>query len=415
MYIEIMSSITNKGAPNATFYTPVQDPPAGTALDPASAPTLFKPLKIRGIELQNRFAVAPMCQYSGDDGHVTDWHFAHLSQFILRGTALTIVEATAVTPNGRITPEDLGLWKDSQVAGLKRIVDFAHSQGQKVGIQLAHAGRKASTVAPWLMPDGSTRAVAAAENGGWPDNTWAPSALKFREGYAEPKAMTLDDIKFLVQAFRDAAKRAIAAGFDVIEIHGAHGYLITEFLSPFSNRRTDQYGGSFENCTRLLFEVIEAVRGVIPETMPLFLRISATEWMEWSGEPSWTMEQSIQLAKLLPAAGIDLLDVSSAGNNPAQRMVIHPYAQINFAGTIRDALKKDGVDLLIGAVGLVTNSEMARRIVQEGEAPQADLVLVGRQFLREPEFVLRAAQELGVEVKWPNQYHRAVWPKGQRI
>ncbi|KAI1456928.1 FMN-linked oxidoreductase [Annulohypoxylon moriforme] len=410
-----MSSITNKGVPNAPFYTPVQDPPAGTALDQATAPTLFKPLKIRGVELQNRFVVSPMCQYSADDGHATDWHFAHLSQFILRGTALTIVEATAVTPNGRISPEDLGLWKDSQIAGLRRIVDFAHSQGQKIGIQLAHAGRKASTLAPWLMPEGSSRAVATAESGGWPDNVWAPSTIKFSEGHAEPKAMTVEDIKTLVQAFKDAAKRAIAAGFDVIEIHGAHGYLITEFLSPISNKRTDQYGGSFENRTRLLFEVIEAVRGVIPESTALFLRISATEWMEWAGEPSWTMEQSFQLAKLLPVAGIDLLDVSSAGNNATQRLIIHPYAQINFAGRIRDELRKDGIELLIGAVGLVTNSEMARRIVQEGEAPQADLVLLGRQLLREPEFVLRAAQELGVEVKWPNQYHRAAWPKGQRI
>ncbi|XDG10520.1 hypothetical protein ABKA04_010135 [Annulohypoxylon sp. FPYF3050] len=410
-----MSSIVNKGAPNAPFYTPAQDPPAGTALNQATAPTLFKPLKIRGVELQNRFAVSPMCQYSADDGHVTDWHFAHLSQFILRGTALTIVEATAVTPNGRITPEDVGLWKDSQIAGLKRIVDFAHSQGQKVGIQLAHAGRKASTIAPWLIPQGGSRVVAAAENGGWPENVWAPSAIKFTEGYAEPKAMTVEDIKTLVQAFKDAAKRAIAAGFDVIEIHGAHGYLITEFLSPASNKRTDQYGGSFENRTRLLFEVIDAVRSVIPDSTALFLRISTTEWMEWAGEPSWTIEDSFRLAKLLPAAGIDLLDVSSGGNNSAQRLVIHPYAQINFAGRIRDELKKDGIDLLIGAVGLVTNSEMARRIVQEGEVPQADLVLVGRQLLREPEFVLRAAQELGVDVKWPNQYHRAAWPKGQRI
>ncbi|KAI1443993.1 FMN-linked oxidoreductase [Annulohypoxylon stygium] len=410
-----MSSVVNKGAPNAPFYTPAQDPPAGTALNQATAPTLFKPLKIRGVELQNRFAVSPMCQYSADDGHVTDWHFAHLSQFILRGTALTIVEATAVTPNGRITPEDVGLWKDSQIAGLKRIVDFAHSQGQKIGIQLAHAGRKASTVAPWLIPQGGSRAVAAAENGGWPENVWAPSAIKFTEGYAEPKAMTVEDIKTLVQAFKDAAKRAIAAGFDVIEIHGAHGYLITEFLSPASNKRTDQYGGSFENRTRLLFEVIDAVRSVIPDSTALFLRISTTEWMEWAGKPSWTIEDSVRLAKLLPAAGIDLLDVSSAGNNPAQRLVIHPYAQINFAGRIRDELKKDGIDLLIGAVGFVTNSEMARRIVQEGEVPQADLVLVGRQLLREPEFVLRAAHELGIDVKWPNQYHRATWPKGQRI
>ncbi|KAI1107707.1 FMN-linked oxidoreductase [Jackrogersella minutella] len=410
-----MTSIVNKGAPNVPFYTPIQDPPAGTALDPASAPTLFKPLKIRGVELQNRFVVSPMCQYSAQDGHVTDWHFAHLSQFIIRGTALTIVEATGVTPNGRITPEDVGLWKDSQVAGLKRIVDFAHSQGQKIGIQLAHAGRKASTVAPWLIPQGARSAVAAPEDNGWGDNVWAPSAVRFGDDYAEPKAMTVEDIKALVQAFRDAARRAVEAGFDVIEIHGAHGYLITEFLSPLTNKRTDDYGGSFENRTRLLFEVIAAVRGAVPESTALFLRISATEWMEYAGEPSWDMEQSIRLAKLLPAAGVDLLDVSSAGNHIAMKPVIHPYAQVDLAGEIREALKKDGLNLLVGAVGFITNAEMARGIVQEDEKPQADLVLIARQLLREPEFPLRVAQQLGVEVKWPNQYHRAPWEKGRKV
>ncbi|KAI1415703.1 FMN-linked oxidoreductase [Hypoxylon sp. FL1857] len=430
-------SVQNKGAPNAPFYTPIQDPPAGTALDPANAPTLFQPLKIRGIELQNRFVVSPMCQYSADDGHVTDWHFAHLSQFILRGTALTIVEATGVTPNGRITPEDVGLWKDSQIAPLKRIVDFAHSQGQKIGIQLAHAGRKASTVAPWLRTDKvyPVSAVAAAEHGGWPDNVWAPSAIKFGEGFADPKAMTKEDIKALVQAFADAAKRSVAAGFDVIEIHGAHGYLMTEFLSPLTNKRTDEYGGSFENRTRLLFEVIKAVRGVIPETMPLWLRISATEWMEHADEPSWDLEQSIRLAKLLPAAGVDLLDVSSGGNNAAQKIDLHPYYQVNLAGEIREAIRKEGVNLLIGAVGMITNAEMARSIVQEGKTvttgaaaddslengehagstTKADVVLVARQYLREPEFTLRVAHQLGVDVKWPNQYHRGGWHKGQKI
>ncbi|KAI1375528.1 FMN-linked oxidoreductase [Hypoxylon crocopeplum] len=430
-----MSSIVNKGAPNSPFYTPVQDPPAGTALDPATAPTLFQPLKIRSLELQNRFAVAPMCQYSADDGHLTDWHFAHLAQFILRGTPLTIVEATGVTPNGRITPQDVGLWKDSQITGLKHIADFAHSQGQKLGIQLAHAGRKASTVAPWLTPKGTVSAVSPAEDGGWGDNVWAPSAIKFQEGYADPKAMTIEDIKFLVQAFKDAARRAVEAGVDVIEIHGAHGYLITEFLSPLTNQRTDQYGGSFENRTRVLFEVIEAIRSVIPETMPLFLRISATEWMEWAGEPSWDLEQSIRLAKLLPATGVDLLDVSSAGNNPTSKINVHPYYQIDLAGKIREAVKKEGLELLIGAVGMITNAEMARSIVQEGkpvtdgaaaqdtvevaeesgQITQADLVLVARQYLREPEFPLRVAHQLGVAVKWPNQYHRAGWHKGQKI
>ncbi|KAI0398447.1 NADPH dehydrogenase [Xylariaceae sp. FL0594] len=431
-------SLENKAAPGAPFYTPVQDPPAGTALDPANAPTLYQPLKIRGMTLQNRWAVAPMCQYSADDGHLTDWHFAHLSQFILRGTALTIVEATAVLPNGRISPEDSGLWKDSQIAPLKRIVDFAHSQGQKVGIQLGHAGRKASTIAPWLRADVPS-SVASKEHGGWEDSVWAPSPLRFSEGYANPKEMTKDDIKELLQAWKDASRRAVEAGVDTIEIHAAHGYLLTSFLSPLSNKRTDEYGGSFENRTRLLFETIAAVREVIPESMPLFVRISATEWMEHAGEPSWTVEDSIRLAKLLPAAGVDLLDVSSGGNNPNQKIDIHPYYQVDQAGKVREALRKAGIDLLIGAVGLITEAEMARSIVQEdksaaatvtgaaahdaeevaqevsGPVTRADLVLVARQFLREPEFVLRAAHQLGVEVKWPNQYHRAGWRKNAKI
>jgi 2,4-dienoyl-CoA reductase-like NADH-dependent reductase (Old Yellow Enzyme family) len=430
-------SVENKAAPGAPFYTPVQDPPAGTALDPATAPTLYQPLKIRNMTLQNRWAVAPMCQYSADDGHLTDWHFAHLSQFILRGTALTIVEATSVLPNGRITPQDSGMWKDSQIAPLKRIVDFAHSQGQKVGIQLAHAGRKASTLAPWLRAHGS--AVASKEHGGWEDNVWGPSAICFGEGFAVPKEMTKDDIKELLQAWKDAARRAVEAGVDTIEIHSAHGYLLTSFLSPISNQRTDEYGGSFENRTRLLFETIAAVREVIPESMPLFVRISATEWMEHANGPSWTLEDSIRLAKLLPAAGVDLLDVSTGGNNEAQKIDIHPYYQVDLAGKIREALRKDGIDLLIGAVGLITNAEMARSIVQEGKeasatvtgaaahdsdevasevagpVTRADLVLVARQFLREPEFVLRSAHQLGVEVKWPNQYHRAGWRKDAKI
>ncbi|CAJ2513409.1 Uu.00g015280.m01.CDS01 [Anthostomella pinea] len=433
-----MSSQENKGAANSPFYTPAQDPPAGTALDPASAPTLFQPLRVRGLELHNRFVVSPMCQYSADDGHLTDWHFAHLAQFMIRGAALTIVEATAVTPNGRITPQDSGLWQDSQTAPLKRIVDFAHSQGQKIGIQLAHAGRKASTVAPWLVPKGHTSAVASKEHGGWEDNVWAPSAIKYAEGYATPKEMSRDDIAAFVQAWKDATRRSVEAGVDCIEIHGAHGYLLTEFLSPLSNQRTDKYGGSFENRTRLLFQTIEAVRSVIPESMPLFLRISATEWMEHESSPSWTIEDSIRLAKLLPAAGVDLLDVSSGANSANQKINLHRYYQVNLAGQIREKLQKDGLKLLIGAVGMISNAEMARSIVQEGkdasaegtgaathdtvevaeesgQVTQADLVLVARQLLREPGFPLRVAHQLGVEVKWPNQYHRGGWSRNAKI
>ncbi|KAI1419267.1 NADPH dehydrogenase [Xylaria sp. FL1777] len=430
-----MASVENKRAPGAPYYTPEQSPPAGTALDPDTAPTLFQPLKIRDLTLQNRFVVSPMCQYSADDGHHTDWHFSHLSQFVLRGAALIIVEATAVLANGRITPQDSGLWKDSQIAPLKRIVDFAHSQGQKIGIQLAHAGRKASVLAPWLQHGGKHGIVASKEHGGWGDNVWSASAIPVAENdYAVPKEMTVEDIQELLQGFRDAARRALEAGFDTIEIHGAHGYLFTNFMSPITNKRTDGYGGSFEGRTRLLFETIAAVREVIPASMPLLLRISATEWMEYTGEPSWTLEDSIRLAKLLPATGVDLLDVSSGGNNEAQKIDIHPYYQVDLAGRIREELKNEGLSLLIGAVGMITNAEMARSIVQEdkkeatgattpdsvsiedaGQVTRADVVIIARQFLREPEFPLRVAHQLGVEVKWPNQYHRAGWRKNQKI
>ncbi|KAH8884535.1 NADH:flavin oxidoreductase/NADH oxidase-like protein [Thozetella sp. PMI_491] len=422
------------GADGVPFYTPAQNPPAGTALakDGAQVPTLFTPLKLRSLTLQNRFAVSPMCQYSADDGHLTDFHLVHLGSYALRGVPLTIFEATAVTANGRISPEDSGLWQDSQIAPLKRIVDFIHSQGQKAGIQLAHAGRKASTLAPWHISRGHGQA-ATAEQGGWPDNVWAPSAISFTPEYPSPKEMTIAEIEGLVESFAASAKRAVAAGFDTIEIHGAHGYLITEFLSPLTNKRTDKYGGSFENRIRLAVDVIKAVRASIPETMPLLLRISATEWMEWAGEPSWTLEDSIRLAKLLPDLGVDLLDVSSGGNNAAAQIKLHPYYQIDLASQIRDALRAEGKELLIGAVGMIASADMARSVVQDGKLAggesngtieiqtedigkaKADLVLVARQFLREPEFVLRTAHQLGVEVKWPNQYHRAPFRKGAQL
>ncbi|KAI1755091.1 NADPH dehydrogenase [Xylaria castorea] len=413
-----MSSVENKAAPGVPYYTPAQEPAAGTALDPATAPTVFQPIKIRDMTLQNRFAVSPMCQYSAEDGHHNDWHFSHLSQFMIHGAALTIVEATSVLANGRISPQDSGLWKDSQIAPLKRIVDFAHSQNQKIGIQLGHAGRKASVLAPWLVPRGRHGVVAAKEHGGWADNVWAPSPIPFtKEEYPEPKEMTAADIKELVQAFRDSARRAVEAGFDTIEVHGAHGYVFSQFMSPLSNKRTDAYGGSFENRTRLLFEAIAAVREVIPASMPLLLRISATEWMEYAGEPTWTLEDTIKVAKLLPAAGVDLLDVSSGGNIDTQKINVHPYYQVDLAGQVREALQKEGLKLLIGAVGMITTAEMAHDIVQQDDshASKADLIFIARQFLREPEFPMRVAHQLGVEVKWSNQYHRAGWAKGTKI
>ncbi|KAL2256290.1 hypothetical protein VTK26DRAFT_1889 [Humicola hyalothermophila] len=424
----------NPPASGVPFYTPAQEPPAGTALDTgAEVPTLFTPLRLRGMTLQNRFAVSPMCMFSADDGHLTDFHLVHLGQFALRGAALTIIEATAVTPNGRISPEDSGLWKDSQIAPLKRVVDFVHSQGHKIGIQLAHAGRKASTTAPWRSWPRTK--VATAEDGGWPDNLWAPSPIPWDVGYPTPKEMTVADIESLVQSFADAAQRAVKAGVDTIEIHGAHGYLISEFLSPITNRRTDQYGGpSFENRIRLLTSIIRAVRAVIPSDMPLLLRVSATEWMEWRAEePSWDLAETKRLAALLPDLGVDLLDVSSGANNPAQRIELSPTYQIDMAAAIREDLRQKGLAgrLAIGAVGMVTDGEIARAVVQagkqekgdgtvevegeDGTRAKADLVLVGKQFLREPEFVLKAASELGVKVKLPNQYMLATYRKAGKL
>ncbi|CAM1507245.1 Fc.00g068860.m01.CDS01 [Cosmosporella sp. VM-42] len=421
--------LENKPAPGVPYFTPAQTPPAGTALDPASAPTLFKPLRMRGVQVHNRFVVSPMCTYSAQDGHLTDWHLVHLGQFALHGAGLVTVEATAVEPRGRISPSDSGLWADSQIAPLKRITDFIHSQGSKASIQLAHAGRKASTLPPWI---GGTakKTLAPASVGGWPDDVVGPSAIPFAEDHAQPRELTTGDIKALVQSFADSAVRAVKAGFDVIEIHGAHGYLITSFLSPISNKRTDQYGGSFENRTRFLIEIVKAIRAVIPSDMPLWLRISGTEWMEWSGEESWTIEESIRLAKLLPALGIDVLDVSSGGNNSQQKIQLSQTFQTSLAGKVRDAVKADGSDLLIAAVGAITSGEFARSVVQDGEIvgpvsetievegehgqrAQADLVQAARQFLREPQWVYNVANELNVPIKWSHQYSRAPRPKGR--
>ncbi|CAK7234291.1 NADH-dependent flavin oxidoreductase [Sporothrix curviconia] len=411
-------------APGVPYYTPKQTPPAGTALHPDAAdlPTLFTPFKIRGVEFSNRFVVSPMCTYSADDGHLTDFHVVHLGQFALHGAALTIVEATAVTPNGRISPEDSGLWQDSQIAPLKRVVDYIHSQGQKAGIQLAHAGRKASVLAPWHVAKRGEHQFALESEGGWPDKTWSASSIPYAPDWVDPVAMTLADIAAFKAAFVAAAKRAVAAGVDVIEIHGAHGYLLTQFLSPTTNKRTDQYGGpSFENRTRLLLELVREVRAAIPDSMPLFLRISATEWLDEvePKEPSWTLEDTVRVADLLPAAGVDLLDVSTAGNSPKQTIKMHTRYQIDLVPAIKKALRAQGSTaadkLLFGAVGSVTTAELAKEVVQKGGSVEADLVLAARQFLREPEFVRRVAHQLGVPIKWAHQYSRAVWRPEAKI
>ncbi|EKD20677.1 uncharacterized protein L3040_006397 [Drepanopeziza brunnea f. sp. 'multigermtubi'] len=415
----------NRPAPGAPFFTPVQDPPVGTALSP-NPPTLFSPLKIRDVTFQNRIWVAPMCMYSASNGHLTDFHLAHLSAFAFRGASLTIIEATAVLPNGRISPEDAGLWQDSQIAPIQRIAAFVHSQNQKLGLQLAHAGRKASTLAPWLLARGE-KALAATDQNGWPTDVVGPSAIGWGDGYATPRAMSVRDVQDVVDGFREGARRAVEAGVDVLEIHAAHGYLLCSFLSPISNRRTDAYGGSFENRARLLLEVVQAVRGAIPRGMPLLVRVSATEWMEGKTGESWDVESTIRLAKILPALGVDLLDVSSGGNCERQTVEVFNDYQVGLAARIRKELHGAGItDLLIGAVGMITEAEVAKSILEKSEdtieitdenggLAKADVVLVGRQFLREPEWVLRVAHRLGLKVQWPQQYQRGQFLKGSKI
>lgn len=374
-----------------------------------------------------------MCMYSASNGSLTDFHLVHLSAFAYRGASLTIIEATSVLPNGRITPEDSGLWSDDQVPPIRRIADFLHSQNQKLGIQLAHAGRKASTCAPWLVQTRGKSITATEDVGGWPEDVMGASAIRWGEGFAMPREMSLRDVQDVINGFRDSAKRAVEAGVDVIEIHAAHGYLLCSFLSPISNVRTDKYGGSFENRIRLLVEVIQAIRAVIPQGMPLLVRVSSTEWMEKSGAPeSWDIESTIRLAKLLPGLGVDLLDVSSGGNNEKQAVTPYNDFQIGIAARIRKELYDAGIkELLIGAVGMITEAEHAKSIVENGEPvpeadtveiedeqgaiAKADIVLVARQFLREPEWVLRVAYSLGVEVQWPQQYHRGHFVTRSRI
>ncbi|KAM0320787.1 hypothetical protein ACHAO8_000080 [Botrytis cinerea] len=404
--------IVNEAAPNTPYFTPKQDPVSGTAIatktDGQEIPPLFTPLKIRDVELQNRILLSPLCQYSAEDGHQTDWHLAHLGGIISRGPGLSFIEATAVLPEGRITPEDCGLWKDSQIAPLRRIVQFAHSQGQKIGIQLAHAGRKASTVAPWLSMSRGPAAPLKNVNGfdndgfapahGWPDNVKGPSPIAYKDKNIIPHEMTLDDIKSLVQAFGDATRRAIEAGFDAIEIHGAHGYLLHQFLSPASNKRTDDYGGSFENRTRVVLEIVDRTRQIMPKNMPLFFRVSGSEWLEHlAPEPSWDIQESIKLAKILATRGVDALDVSSGGNDPRQKIKGGPAYQTPFARQIKLAV---GDSLLVGTVGSITSGVQANDLLKDNGL---DMIFIGRMFQKNPGLVWTFADELGVDIKVANQ------------
>jgi 2,4-dienoyl-CoA reductase-like NADH-dependent reductase (Old Yellow Enzyme family) len=350
---------------------------------------LFDPLKLRGVEFANRIVVSPMCQYSCTDGFANDWHFVHLGSRAVGRAAAVIAEATAITADSRISPQDLGIWTDAHIEPLRRIFTFVAEQGSVPGIQLAHAGRKASTNQPW----NGGKPITPAE-GGWTP-IFAPSALAFADGYQVPKALTVAEIGATVEAFVAAARRAQAAGAKLIELHSAHGYLLHSFLSPLSNQRTDQYGGSFANRIRIVCEVVTAVRKVWPEQYPLWVRVSATDWTEGG----WTPEESVELARTLKPLGVDLIDCSSGGNVARAKIPVGPGYQVAFAEKIR---REGGIPT--GAVGMITDPAQADQIIRSG---QADVVILARQFLRDPYWPLIAAHALGHDIQWPLQYDRA--------
>jgi 2,4-dienoyl-CoA reductase-like NADH-dependent reductase (Old Yellow Enzyme family) len=349
---------------------------------------LFSPLKIREIEFKNRIFVSPMCQYSSCDGIPNDWHLVHLGSRAVGGSGLIIAEATSVSPEGRITPDDSGIWNDTQVEAFKKITDFIKGQNCVSGIQLAHAGRKASTFSPW-----KGNGEISIENGGW--QTIAPSAISFAENYPAPEELSKMEIKNVINQFKSAAERSISAGFNVIEIHMAHGYLIHEFLSPISNQRKDDYGGSLENRCRFAIEVTKAVREVIPSSFPLFVRISTTDWIEGG----WNLEESIHLVKQLKESGVDLIDCSSGGNIAQVKIPAGPGYQIPFS----EKIKKEA-SILTGGVGFITSPVQAEQIIATG---QADAVFLARELLRDPYWPLYAAKQLKEDIKWPLQYSRA--------
>jgi 2,4-dienoyl-CoA reductase-like NADH-dependent reductase (Old Yellow Enzyme family) len=352
-------------------------------------PALFTPFKLRSVTFKNRIGVSPMCQYSAVDGFANDWHLVHLGSRAVGGAGMVMGEATAISPEGRITPGCLGLWDDAQIGPLKRIASFLQEHGAVPAIQLAHAGRKASCLRPW---EGG-KPIAPDEPEGW--QTIAPSAVGYRDSDPTPVAVSVEDIADIKKHFVMAAMRAISAGFRVVEIHAAHGYLLHQFLSPLSNFRFDQYGGSYENRIRLLCEVVEAVRMVWPEELPLWVRISATDWVEGG----WGIEDSVQLAIRLKDLGADLIDCSSGGNSPLQKIPVAPGYQVPFAEQIK---KESGIST--AAVGMITEAEECEAIIS---TDKADMVLLAREFLRNPYFPLQAANELGADIAWPEQYLRA--------
>jgi 2,4-dienoyl-CoA reductase-like NADH-dependent reductase (Old Yellow Enzyme family) len=349
---------------------------------------LFTPLKIREIELKNRVVVSPMCEYSAKDGHPQPWHMVHLGSRAVGGAALVMTEASAVEARGRISAADAGIYDDAHVDSWRPITEFVKSQGAVVGMQLAHAGRKASTAVPWS--GGKPVSIAA---GGW--EPVAPSAVAYDNGYTTPHALSVSEIAEVVSAFRRAAQRALDAGFQAVEIHAAHGYLLHEFLSPLSNKRDDQYGGSFENRVRLALEVAKAVREVWPASLPLFCRVSASDW----ADGGWDIGETVELSKRLKLFGVDLIDTSSGGLVPFQKIAVGAGYQVPFAEAIRKQ-----ADILTGAVGMITDAAQADTILTTG---QADLIFLAREFLRDPYWPRRAAQELHTKIEPPVQYQRA--------
>ncbi|ENH64064.1 Putative NADPH dehydrogenase C23G7.10c [Fusarium oxysporum f. sp. cubense race 1] len=404
---EIVQNIRAKGV---EYFNPEQLPAPGLGLSGPndSLPKIFTPIQIRGITMPNRIWVSPMCQYSARDGFQQPWHFAHYGGLAQRGPGLIMLEATAVQARGRITPEDSGIWLDSHVEGLRKHVDFAHANNSLIGIQIGHAGRKASCVAPWL--DAGLAAEKAA--GGWPDDVVGPSNEPFAPGYPTPRAITIEEIEQLKEDFVSGVRRAVEAGFDVIDFHFAHGYLVSSFLSPATNKRTDKYGGSFENRARLALEIVEGARAVMPDHMPLFTRISATDWLdnnpEYEGE-TWTLEQSIKLAHLLAERGVDVLDVSSGGIHKMQKVAAGPGYQAPFAKAVKNSV---GDKLLVSTVGSIKTGTLAEEIIQGGEHDTPlDLVAAGRLFQKNTGLVWSWADDLNTSIQIA---HQIAWGFGGR-
>lgn len=395
--------VESKPAEGISYFTPAQYPIPGSAATPQSTgrrlPKLFQPLTIRGVTFHNRLGLSPMCQYSAQDGHMTDWHMAHLGGYAQRGPGFLTIEATAVLPEGRITPQDVGLWKDSQIEPMKRVVEFVHSQRQMIGVQLFHSGPKGSNNAPWLQ----SSFIATEKVGGWPDNVKGASDIPFAPDYCQPKAMTKQDIEEFKVAWVAAVKRALKAGADFVEIHAAHGFLLNSFYTPYSNNRTDEYGGSLENRIRLSLEIAQLTRDTVGPDVPVFLRVSGSDWVQESlPEGTWTTEDTVKFAEALAEQGaIDVIDVSSGGAHRAQKMDSFPGFQVPFAVAVK---KSVGDKLAVAAVGMLDTAELVNKILEEDGL---DFALSGRGFLKDPNLVWKFAEELQVDfaiahqIRWP--------------